>query len=196
MQGLGHVRPFLLLVLVFIANLALGALGWWGGADTSQALLLCFEIFITLVESSHTLAKYAIFAVDGRLYNGAWEERGHYLYYLEFVSDSLILVATFAHYVHLLHTLGVSFTLIDVVLLLNMRTVVISLQKKLASYRFFVAMEKELRDKFPSVDNPEELRDELCPICQESMATAKKLPCGHLYHLRCIRSWLEQNQVR
>ncbi len=86
---------------------------------------------------------------------GNWDERGHWLYYLEFGSDSLILVATFLHYMHLLYTLGVSFTLIDVVLLLNMRTVVLSLQRKFAAYRTFVAMERELRDKYPSLTGDE-----------------------------------------
>lgn len=56
---------------------------------------------------------------------------------------------------HLLYTLGVSFTLIDVVLLLNMRTVVLSLQRKFAAYRMFVAMERELRDKYPSLSGDE-----------------------------------------
>jgi E3 ubiquitin-protein ligase AMFR len=194
-KGTSHFRPFALLVLIFVCNLGLGAFGWWGSADVSQALLLCFEVFITFVESVHTLAKYAILAIDARRYDGSWDDRGHYMYYVEFASDSIILVVTFAHYLHVLYTLGLSFTMIDVVLLLNMRTVVLTLRKRFMSFRFFVALERELREQFPSVEDPDQLRDEICPVCQEPLTSAKRLPCGHLYHLRCIRAWLEQNQV-
>jgi hypothetical protein len=32
-----------------------------------------------------------------------------------------------------------------------------------------------------------------CAICRDSMDTAKKLPCGHMFHLTCLRSWLEHH---
>lgn len=32
-----------------------------------------------------------------------------------------------------------------------------------------------------------------CAICWDTMSTAQKLPCGHLFHTTCLRSWLEQD---
>lgn len=32
-----------------------------------------------------------------------------------------------------------------------------------------------------------------CPICWDKMETGRKLPCGHLFHNFCLRSWLEQD---
>lgn len=32
-----------------------------------------------------------------------------------------------------------------------------------------------------------------CAICWDKMETARKLPCGHLFHNSCLRSWLEQD---
>lgn len=32
-----------------------------------------------------------------------------------------------------------------------------------------------------------------CPICWDRMETGRKLPCGHLFHNFCLRSWLEQD---
>ncbi|XP_012946175.1 E3 ubiquitin-protein ligase AMFR [Aplysia californica] len=32
-----------------------------------------------------------------------------------------------------------------------------------------------------------------CAICWEKMESARKLPCGHLFHNSCLRSWLEQD---
>uniref|UniRef100_A0A2N9ELL9 RING-type E3 ubiquitin transferase n=1 Tax=Fagus sylvatica TaxID=28930 RepID=A0A2N9ELL9_FAGSY len=34
--------------------------------------------------------------------------------------------------------------------------------------------------------------DDECAICREPMAKAKKLHCKHLFHLACLRSWLDQ----
>ena len=41
---------------------------------------------------------------------------------------------------------------------------------------------------------PEELRanDDSCAICQQDMQTAKKLPCGHMFHRMCARQWLQR----
>merc|ERR1712000_796222 len=98
------------------------------------------------------------------------------------------------HYGHLLYLLGMSFTLIDVILLLNMRNVFLSLVRKYTNYTTFVAMEEQLRMRYPTMEGDDIPADQVCAICRDQMAIAKLLPCGHLYHLRCIRGWLEENQ--
>lgn len=37
--------------------------------------------------------------------------------------------------------------------------------------------------------------DATCIICREEMTTAKKLLCGHLFHVHCLRSWLERQHT-
>ena len=37
--------------------------------------------------------------------------------------------------------------------------------------------------------------DATCIICREEMVTAKKLICGHLFHMHCLRSWLERQHT-
>ena len=49
--------------------------------------------------------------------------------------------------------------------------------------RFPVATEEEL-----------EASDRICIICRDRMETAKKLPCGHFFHVDCLRSWLQHQQ--
>ena len=36
--------------------------------------------------------------------------------------------------------------------------------------------------------------DRLCIICREDMQAAKKLDCGHMFHFKCLKSWLERQQ--
>ncbi len=40
--------------------------------------------------------------------------------------------------------------------------------------------------------------DRTCIICMEEMVLPgpKVLPCGHMLHLHCLRSWMERQQVR
>ena len=42
------------------------------------------------------------------------------------------------------------------------------------------------------IPNPQIL-ETTCIICLEEMTVAKKLSCGHVFHLACLRRWIEQN---
>lgn len=37
-----------------------------------------------------------------------------------------------------------------------------------------------------------ETNSDNCAICWEKMDSARKLPCGHLFHNGCLQSWMEQ----
>ena len=40
--------------------------------------------------------------------------------------------------------------------------------------------------------------DNVCIICREEMlatAASKKLPCNHIFHTRCLRSWFQRQQT-
>lgn len=55
-----------------------------------------------------------------------------------------------------------------------------------------------MNERFPDAA-PEDLArcDGTCIICREEMSQGgsnKKLPCGHVFHLPCLRSWLERQQ--
>jgi E3 ubiquitin-protein ligase synoviolin len=50
--------------------------------------------------------------------------------------------------------------------------------------------------RLPDVNAPQDLPpgvDNTCIICLEEIKQAKRLKCGHIFHLNCLRRWLEQN---
>lgn len=73
-----------------------------------------------------------------------------------------------------------------------------------------VRYRKALQDmnKYPDATMEELLRENTCIICREDMrpwrpnepgaverSRPKKLPCGHILHFGCLKSWLERQQV-
>lgn len=51
-----------------------------------------------------------------------------------------------------------------------------------------------MESNFPMATNEElEKNSDDCAICWDRMESARKLPCGHLFHNSCLRSWLEQD---
>lgn len=53
-----------------------------------------------------------------------------------------------------------------------------------------------MNERYPDA-TAEDLRmvDSTCIICREEMRQAKRLPCGHVFHIECLRMWLERQQT-
>lgn len=63
----------------------------------------------------------------------------------------------------------------------------------MAQYRRATA---NMQERYPDATQAEiAAGDAMCIICREELTAAKKLPCGHLFHMHCLRSWLERQQL-
>eukprot|EP00126_Sphaerothecum_destruens_P006201 Sdes_comp19260_c0_seq1m10244 len=190
-----HIRLLGLIVLILFSDLLwfLFCVSVFSSAGISVVLLLTFECLTLFLDTLQTLVKYAIHLKDISV-DGVWENRSMYSYYTEFFTDFLIHIATLGHYLHIFKLHGVQFTMIDCVLMLNMRSTFISLRKKIEKFRNYRLATNNLQSKYPNA-TPEELNlyNDDCAICREKMSNAKILPCKHLFHASCLRSWLEQH---
>lgn len=86
-----------------------------------------------------------------------------------------------------------AFHLVDAVLFLNIRALLSAMINRIKGFiRLRIAL-GALHAALPDATT-EELRgyEDECAICREPMAKAKKLNCNHLFHLACLRSWLDQ----
>ncbi|KAG0222034.1 hypothetical protein BGX31_009393 [Mortierella sp. GBA43] len=184
-----HVKLLFMLTTILVLNIA-----WFIfciSVFRSMLLLLSFECFTLFLDTIQTLVKYAIHLGDLSR-QGPCESRRSVQYYTEFITDTMILVTTLGHYLHIMYLHGISFTLIDAVLFLNMRSVFNNLRKKLASHQAYRQALKNMEASYPSATEKQLADyDDDCAICRDSMTSAKVLPCGHIFHLSCIRPWLE-----
>ncbi|XP_020588430.1 E3 ubiquitin protein ligase RIN2-like isoform X2 [Phalaenopsis equestris] len=121
------------------------------------------------------------------------ELKGQLIRNCGFLLDVMALLMGVGHYVIIWWLHGMAFHLVDAILFLNLRAILSALVKRVKG---FIKLKKALNSldgSLPDATTEElsEFNDE-CAICRGPMARAKKLPCNHLFHLACLRSWLDQ----
>ncbi|KXZ43452.1 hypothetical protein GPECTOR_90g539 [Gonium pectorale] len=191
---LGHARivSFMILLLLldaaFLQYTIAGTIQYGG---QSVLLLFAFEYVILASTIVRYALKYGMSMADLAM-DGNWAGKGAAVFYLELISDLLHLFVyttffaiVFMHYglpLHLVRDLYHTYR--------NFRS-------RMHDFLRFRQVTARL-DRFPDA-TPEDLRrcDGVCIICREEMAEAaanKRLFCGHVFHLHCLRSWLERQQ--
>jgi hypothetical protein len=83
---------------------------------------------------------------------------------------------------------------------------------RLKALRRYQTATRNMDQRYPNATEEElvAMNDRTCIICREEMVspaaqepngrldgpntTPKKLPCGHIFHFHCLRSWLERQQ--
>ncbi|OEL24920.1 E3 ubiquitin protein ligase RIN2 [Dichanthelium oligosanthes] len=164
--------------------------------DTLQSIMVHgFQLFD--IWQRHLMESGADFLDFQKSYKQAagsfTEWRGKLTRNFGFAIDLISLLMSLGHYSMIFWLRGMAFHLVDAVLLLNLRALVVSFLKRIKTY---IKLRKALR----SLDGalPDATYDEICAyddecaICRGPMARAKKLSCNHLFHLACLRSWLDQ----
>ncbi|XP_057452791.1 E3 ubiquitin protein ligase RIN2-like [Lotus japonicus] len=121
------------------------------------------------------------------------EWKGILIRNLGFFLDMATFLMALGHYLYIWRLHGMAFHLVDAVLFLNIRALLSAIINRVKGFIKLRIALGTLHAALPDATT-EELRtyDDECAICRESMAKAKKLNCNHLFHLACLRSWLDQ----
>ncbi|CAN4085566.1 unnamed protein product [Withania somnifera] len=147
--------------------------------------LFLYMILVTTTVS--TFVKY-VFYISDMLMEGQWENNPVYAFYLELFRDLLHLSLYFCFLMVIFMNYGVHLHLIR-----ELCETFRNFKVRVANYVRYRKITSNKHDHFPDA-TPEELNasDATCIICREEMTTAKKLICGHLFHVHCLCSWLER----
>lgn len=120
-----------------------------------------------------------------------WEFRSLFFFYFDFFVDFLKLSIYSTFFAIIIKYYGIPLHIIRD-LYLTIRSFVVRV-KDILRYRRATA---NMDQRYPDATEAElEASDKICIICREEMTSAKKLTCGHLFHFRCLKSWLERQQA-
>ncbi|XVF05007.1 hypothetical protein REPUB_Repub05bG0134000 [Reevesia pubescens] len=158
--------------------------------QASVSLFFSFEYMILATTTVATFVKY-VFYVSDMLMEGQWEKKAVYTFYLELIRDLLHLSMYLCFFLVIFMNYGVPLHLIR-----ELYETFRNFKIRVADYMRYRKITSNMNDRFPDA-TLEELNasDATCIICREEMTTAKKLICGHFFHVHCLRSWLERQHT-
>ncbi|GAB4825927.1 E3 ubiquitin protein ligase rin2 [Ancistrocladus abbreviatus] len=130
---------------------------------------------------------------DSATAGSLWEWKSSLVRNMGFFLDMMTLLMALGHYVLIWWLHGMAFHLVDAILFLNIRALLSAIVKRVKGFIKLRIALGALHEALPDASFDEiQAYDDECAICREPMAKAKRLPCNHLFHLACLRSWLDQ----
>ncbi|EKX31973.1 HRD1-like protein [Guillardia theta CCMP2712] len=156
----------------------------------SFLILFAFEYVILASTITTTFLKYMLYVIDMRRH-GRWSNKAVYSFYLNLISD------LFQLFVYLIFfSIVLSFYGIPLHIVRDLYNTFGNFKKRIADFIRYRRVIVNMNTRFPNATAEELSRmDHTCIICREEMQPphAKKLPCGHIFHFDCLRSWLEEH---
>jgi hypothetical protein len=119
-----------------------------------------------------------------------WTEKGFVFKIISFVFDFIVLLLNIKLFMYI-----ISRQQFPLYLLSEIIDTFVRLGKSIQLFIQSRQLISKLK-RLPDVNAPTDLAagvDKTCIICLEEITQAKKLKCGHIFHLNCLRRWLEQN---
>ncbi|KAF6000802.1 zinc ion binding [Cyanidiococcus yangmingshanensis] len=192
---LTHLRLVMLFVWLLVTDsyMLWHCLSFTSTHGPSIMAMFAFEYAILLIGLLSHLIRYVLFVIDVFvLTEGTWDDKGIWLFYNELLSLFLQLAAylAFFTYVHLFYSLPLH-------ILRDLAVTARTFRQRLVEFIRYRQVVRSMHTQFPNATDQElAAGDRTCIICREEMfggAGAKKLVCGHIFHLRCLRSWMERS---
>ncbi|XP_019625586.1 PREDICTED: E3 ubiquitin-protein ligase synoviolin-like [Branchiostoma belcheri] len=154
-------------------------------------LVFGFEYAILLTMVITTFVKYILHTIDLQSEN-PWDNKAVYLLYTELTMGfvKVLLYMAFMIIMIKVHTFP----------LFAIRPMYLTVRAFKKAVNDVIMSRRAIRNMntlYPDA-TPEELAqaDNVCIICREEMVTAsKKLPCNHIFHTSCLRSWFQRQQT-
>lgn len=154
-------------------------------------LVFGFEYAILLTVVASTAIKYVLHAAEMRT-DTPWENKAVFLLYTE-LFIGFIKVILYVLFVVIM----AKFYALPMFVFRPMFFTIRNFKKALSDVIMSRRAIRNMNTLYPDA-TPEELRlsDNICIICREDMINhSKKLPCGHIFHTTCLRSWFQRQQT-
>ncbi|KIJ18970.1 hypothetical protein PAXINDRAFT_70245 [Paxillus involutus ATCC 200175] len=217
-----HIRMLSLFIILWFVDLFVFAFAVDNTTKNGIGGMIMFanEYAILMASAMNITAKYLICIIDlrraqrrGGEHAPPWQNKSMWVFYVELVTDFLKLATYLLFFLLIVALYGLPLNIIRDVYLTG-RSFITRL-RALIRYR---AATRNMDERYPDATEQEmsATTDRTCIICREEMyyqgisatgaqpeaplpadgpnMTPKKLPCGHIFHFYCLRSWLERQQ--
>ncbi|KAJ2745923.1 E3 ubiquitin-protein ligase hrd1 [Coemansia sp. BCRC 34301] len=181
----------------------------------TMMIVFGFEYALLLARFLDTAAKFVLNSID-LARGGEWEDKQPLVFYVELVYDLARLVVYLFFFVAVMTYYGPPIHIL--------RDLYITARSFYNRCRDWVRYRKAMHNmhlRYPTVsqDDLDSMSDTTCIICRDEMTgpsqeqadiwnnerragfaqnlsgdTPKRLPCSHVFHFNCLRSWLERQQ--
>lgn len=144
-----------------------------------------------------------------------WEGKSIWIFYLDIGTETSKLAVYCMFFWLMVNQYGIPIHIIRDIVMTSR-----NLFKRLADFARYMKATRDMEQKYPDA-TPEQIQhEEVCIICRDEMrpprprgqnlggagtrsratdadqlSRPKRLPCGHVLHFGCLRSWLERQQV-
>ncbi|KAF9245005.1 hypothetical protein BU15DRAFT_85815 [Melanogaster broomeanus] len=220
--ALFHIRMLSLFIILWFVDIFMFTFAVDSTTKNGIGGMMMFasEYAILMASAMNVTAKYLICVIDLRraqIRGGEnappWQNKSMWVFYVELVTDFLKLATYLLFFLLIVALYGLPLNIIRDVYLTG-RSFITRL-RALIRYR---AATRNMDERYPDATEQEmsAMTDRTCIICREEMhhqgslaadaqpeaprlpdgpnMTPKKLPCGHIFHFYCLRSWLERQQ--
>ncbi|KAH9485281.1 ERAD-associated E3 ubiquitin-protein ligase HRD1 [Psilocybe cubensis] len=211
-----HIRMTILFTILWLTDcvMFLFAVEHTLSAGVGGMVLFASEYGILMASVINTNLKYLLSAYDLRRAGRRggenappWENKSMWIFYIELATDFLKLTTYLVFFIIIITFYGLPLNIIRDVYI-TARSFITRLR---ALHRYQTAT-RNMDQRYPNATEEEliAMSDRTCIICREEMVnggiqdppqhpdgpntTPKKLPCGHIFHFYCLRSWLERQQ--
>ncbi|PPQ89513.1 hypothetical protein CVT25_012185 [Psilocybe cyanescens] len=211
-----HFRMTILFTILWLTDcvMFLFAVEHTLSAGVGGMVLFASEYGILMASVMNTILKYLLSTYDLRRAGRRggenappWENKSMWIFYIELATDFLKLTTYLVFFIIIITFYGLPLNIIRDVYI-TARSFITRLR---ALHRYQTAT-RNMDQRYPNATEEEltAMSDRTCIICREEMVsgsvqdppqhpdgpntTPKKLPCGHIFHFYCLRSWLERQQ--
>lgn len=189
-----HLRLVSMIVWLAVVDVCLlqNALESVFRVGISAHLLFAFEYSMQTTLALAILLKYTFSLIDMRC-NGTWRGKSVAVFYVDLTRDMVHLITYTAFFLVVFSTYG-----IPIHLMRDIYWTFSSFMARVRAFLRFRQISSNMEDRFPTATAADLDRgDRMCIVCREDMEvemSPKRLPCGHCFHLDCLKSWLERQQ--
>ncbi|XP_041375159.1 E3 ubiquitin-protein ligase AMFR-like [Gigantopelta aegis] len=190
-----HIKLLSLLFVILFSCAGLLVVCIYTGLEAGLTILAFMgaECLLLGLRTLYVLVRYFIHLWDMSK-EGVWENRSIYVYYTELVFELAALAIDFCHHLHMLLWGNIFLSMASLVICMQLRYLFYEFQRRVKRHKNYLRVVKNVEAKFPmAMQEDIEKNADDCAICWERMESARKLPCSHLFHNSCLRSWLEQD---